>query len=119
MYFSYILGVSPSSEGIACAATAGISESILLRAQSIKKSILEKKPIRPIAMKRFKILENPTIRRLISVFLDIRDWKHYLSNNNTNINNNNNNNNANNENVNHNTSSNLLYELKNIIKFQI
>lgn len=46
------IGISPSSEGIPCAMTAGVPYHVLTRAQEIKRSIVSKKGIRPIQMQR-------------------------------------------------------------------
>lgn len=78
--FKLKVGVSPSSEGIPCARMAGIPESILARAAAIKHCVSTKQAIHPVPTQRANILSNVNVRRLVSIFLLVKDWTVVLYN---------------------------------------
>lgn len=68
------IGVSKSSEGIACARNAGVSESVCKRAQFIKDCIVAKYSFQPVPMKRAGILDKESVRSMLQLFLSVPDW---------------------------------------------
>jgi DNA mismatch repair ATPase MutS len=75
------IGIANSSDGIPCARSAGLSESILNRAIKIKKSITNKQVIQSINKNESKLYNTNNIN-ILKLFLDINN-----DGNNDNINN--------------------------------
>lgn len=72
----YVLknGVATSSEGIPCARSAGVEESVLQRAAQVKFLVSQRQPIPPVNARGRSLRQNRQHVRLLVVFLDIKDW---------------------------------------------
>ena len=67
-------GVAVSSEGIPCARSAGVMESVLQRAMQVKKDVLSSQPIHADAARKNKVLQNVQHVQLLASFLHVKDW---------------------------------------------
>ena len=76
--YQLAIGVSPSSEGIPCAASAGVNSRVLLRARDIKKSISERKELEPISCNDDGSLDSTPLRPQhiegVKLLLSKGDW---------------------------------------------
>jgi DNA mismatch repair ATPase MutS len=71
------LGVAPSSDGIACARTAGVPTNVLRRAAEVKEAVSSRRPITALpALHRSSVLQDAKHRALLKLFLSLNSHTH-------------------------------------------
>ena len=75
--FRLVVGVAPSSDGLACAKDAGVPEAVLRRALEVKHAISARTAVRAVAavgQAGDDALADPAARALLLAFLAGEDW---------------------------------------------